>query len=101
MNGGSQEVVATSAVSEAFLDAKSYAATHLLGPEMTAGAGVDELRVDAHDAAYPAHAALEHVPHAELAADLPRIDRFALERERSVSRRSCPRVATGRWSGLR
>jgi NAD(P)-dependent dehydrogenase (short-subunit alcohol dehydrogenase family) len=38
---------------------------------MTAGASVDELRVDAHAAAHPAHAALEHVPRGRVvAADL-------------------------------
>src|SRR4029079_16879899 len=57
---------------------------HLLGPQMRAGARVDELRVDAGSASHPAYAPLEHISDAQLAADLPGIDGPALECECSV-----------------
>ena len=49
-----------------------------LGPTVSAGDGVDELRGDADAIASAANAAFEHVADAELAADLPDIDRLAL-----------------------
>ena len=42
-----------------------------LGPQMRAGLGLDELRGDAQAIARLAHAALQHVAHAEFAPDLP------------------------------
>ena len=57
---------------------------HLFGPQMRAGARVDELRVDADSASHPAYAPLEHIPDTQLAADLPGIDGLALECERGV-----------------
>ena len=56
---------------------------HLLGPQMRAGARVDELRVDADRASHP-YAPLEHIPYTQLAANLPGIHGLALECERSV-----------------
>ena len=46
-----------------------------LGPEMPAGAGIDELRRDAHAFAGLADAALEHKAHAQVAPDLLHFDR--------------------------
>ena len=43
-------------------------------PDMVAGGRVDQLRGNAHAIAGLAHAAFEHVAHAELAADLPHVD---------------------------
>src|SRR5713101_1092964 len=57
---------------------------HLFGPQMRAGARVDELRVDADGASHAAYASLEHIPDTQLAANLPDIDGLALESERSV-----------------
>ncbi len=49
------------------------------GPDVVAARCLDELGRDAHPVAHLAHAAFDHVLHAELAADLANIDRFALE----------------------
>jgi hypothetical protein len=49
-----------------------------LGPEVPSGLGVDQLHVDPRLAARSPHAAFEHIPDTELAADLPHIDRPAL-----------------------
>src|SRR6185369_4693954 len=57
---------------------------HLFDPQMRAGARVDELRVDANGASHAAYAPLEHIPDTQLAANLPDIDGFTLECERSV-----------------
>ena len=56
-----------------------------VGPEMRAGRGIDQLAGDAHPAAGLAHAALEHVAHAELAADLPHVDGPALVGEARIA----------------
>ena len=48
--------------------------------------GVDELSGDAHAAGGFAHAALQHVAHAELARDLPHVDRLALVGEGGIAR---------------
>ena len=45
---------------------------------MDAERGVDQLCGDANPAVGLAHAAFEHVPHAELACHLANVDRFAL-----------------------
>jgi hypothetical protein len=49
-----------------------------LGPQMRAAFGIDQLSVDAHLAARAPDAPFQHIADAELAADLPRLDRFAL-----------------------
>ena len=56
-----------------------------LGPEMPAGAGIDELRRDAHALAGLADAALEHKAHAQVAPDLLHFDRPALVGEGRVA----------------
>ncbi len=53
---------------------------------MHAARRVDQLAGDPHPAARPAHAALEHVAHAELAADLLHVDRPAAVGEARVAR---------------
>ena len=57
-----------------------------VGPEMPAAPGIDELGGDAYAIAGLADAALEHEPHAELAADLLHLDRLALVGEGGVPR---------------
>jgi hypothetical protein len=47
-------------------------------PQMRLALGIDQLNVDAHLAARAADAPLQHIAHAELAADLPRVGYFAL-----------------------
>src|SRR6185369_1303517 len=58
-----------------------------LGPEVRAGLGVDELRVDADPVAATValHAALHHVAHTKVAADHARVRRLVLEGEGSVA----------------
>jgi hypothetical protein len=56
-----------------------------LGPDVAAALGVDKLRVNAHFHARLAHAAFEHVPHAELPADLLDVDALLLEGEGRVA----------------
>jgi hypothetical protein len=51
-----------------------------VGPEMRAGLGVDELRVDAHPVEVALHRAFEHVSHAELLGDRLGVEVLALER---------------------
>src|SRR5712691_9704442 len=57
---------------------------HLFDPQMRASARVDELRVDANGASHAAYAPLEHIPDAQLAANLSDIDGLTLECEGSV-----------------
>ncbi len=45
-----------------------------LGPEMAAGRCIDELSGDAHAVRRLAHAAFEHIAHAQVAADLRHVD---------------------------
>src|SRR5438552_7186611 len=52
---------------------------------MRAGFGIDQLRGDAHPVAALAHAAFEHIAHAEFAADLLHIDRLALVGEARIA----------------
>ena len=52
---------------------------------MPAGGGVDELGVDAHPVAGPAHAAFEHVFDAQRAPHLFHVDGFALVDEGGVA----------------
>ena len=49
-----------------------------LGPDVGAGRRIDELAGDAHAIRRLAHAAFEHVAHAEFAADLLHVDRRPL-----------------------
>ena len=56
-----------------------------LGPEMGAIIRFDQLRRDPHPARGFAHAAFEHVTHAEFAADLLDVDRLALVDEGRVA----------------
>ena len=55
-------------------------------PEMRRGRSVDELPGDAHPVRRLAHAAFQHVAHAQFAADLPHVDRAALVGEAGVAR---------------
>ena len=47
-----------------------------LGPDMQAGLGIDQLGIDPDSLARAADAALQHIAHAELAADLANIERL-------------------------
>jgi hypothetical protein len=49
-----------------------------LRPDMAHRLRLDQLRIDAHPVAGPTHAAFEDVPYAQLASDLPDVDRLAL-----------------------
>jgi hypothetical protein len=55
-------------------------------PELRLARRLDQLRGDAHAPARQAHAALDHVAHAERAPDLAQIDQRGLERGRRVAR---------------
>ena len=61
-------------------------AIEALGPDIAAGLGVDQLRVDAHLVGHAAGAALEDVAHAEFLVDLCRRYNFALVAEGGVTR---------------
>jgi hypothetical protein len=50
----------------------------LLGPHMALGRGINQLRSDADTIAARLDAALQHVAHAEIPADLLHADRLAL-----------------------
>ena len=54
-------------------------------PEVDAGLGVDQLGVDADAPAGLAHAALDHVAHAELAGHLAHVERLALVGEGRIA----------------
>jgi hypothetical protein len=54
------------------------AAVVAVRPQVMAAAGVDKLSRDPHPIANLADASLQHVTHAEFAADLPHSDRLAL-----------------------
>ena len=45
-----------------------------LGPNMCVGRGIDQLGIDAHLISRPRDASFEHIAHAQLAADLLRVD---------------------------
>src|SRR6516165_8479470 len=53
-------------------------AVEAVGPDVRAGAGVDELARDPHPVAGLAHAAFEHVAHPQFSRHLPHIDCSAL-----------------------
>ena len=56
-----------------------------LGPDMIAGLGLDQLRGDPDAVAGFAHAAFEHIAHAQFAPDLLHIDRAALVGEARIA----------------
>ena len=58
----------------------------LLGPDMGAAVGVNELGVDPHLIAAGLHRAFQNVAHAQIFADGLGVDRLALEREGRVAR---------------
>ena len=57
-----------------------------VGPEMRAGLRFDQLRGDAQAIARLAHAAFQHIAHAEFAPDLPDVDGPALVDEARIAR---------------
>jgi hypothetical protein len=56
-----------------------------LGPQMRPGGRIDQLPGDAHLVRRLAHAAFQHIAHAELAADLLHVDRAALVGEARIT----------------
>ena len=72
----------------------------LIGPQMRAGLGVDELGVDPHLIAAALYAALQHIAHAQILADRLDVHRLALVGEGGVARdhETCRGCARGRWS---
>ncbi len=56
-----------------------------LGPEMTAGFGVDELHVDAHAVSAALKAALEDIADVQLAPDRLHVERLAFVGKRGVA----------------
>jgi len=64
-------------------------------PEVPAARGIDELRSDAHAVGGAADAAFEHVANAELASDLPDVDRLAFVGEARISRNDEQRADAG------
>src|SRR5262249_39311591 len=61
------------------------AAIDPVGPEMRAGFGIDQLRVDAYLVAGASDAAFEHVANLQLPPDLLRLDRLALVGEGRIA----------------
>jgi len=53
---------------------------------MRVGLGIDQLNSDADLVARPANASFQHIAHAQLAADLPRVDRLVPIGEGGVAR---------------
>jgi hypothetical protein len=62
------------------------AAVEMVGPQMRAGRNIDELRRDAHPLRQLAHAAFEHVAHAQLSTDLLHVHGPSLVGEARVAR---------------
>src|SRR4029077_12294889 len=58
----------------------------MLGPQMSAGLRLDQLRGDADAITAPPDRALEDIAYAELSTDLLYIDRLALVREARIAR---------------
>src|SRR6516162_6159090 len=56
-----------------------------LGPEMGTGGGIDKLTADAHPLPGPAHATLEDIAHAKVAANLLEIDGFSFVGECGIA----------------
>ena len=61
-------------------------AVELLRPQMCIRLGIDQLSVDAHFAARPPDASLEHIADAQLAADLLGVDPFIPVSEGRITR---------------
>src|SRR5208283_1014628 len=61
-------------------------AIEAVGPEMSSGFRVDQLRGDPDAVASAADAALEHRPDAEFTGDLTDVDRLALVGEARIAR---------------
>ena len=57
-----------------------------LSPQLRVGLGIDKLRADPNIFARPADTSFEHIAHAQLAADLLRVDRFVPVAERRITR---------------
>ena len=70
----------------------------LIGPEMRAAVGVDELGVDPDLIAAGQHRAFQHIAHAQILADRLGVDRLALEGEGRIARDD-EAVADARESG--
>ena len=64
----------------------AQAALVAVGPDMSAGPGLDELGGDTHAVSGLAHAALDHIAHAELASHLLDVDGAALVGEAGIAR---------------
>src|SRR6516164_5181808 len=60
-------------------------AVEAIGPEMSAGRGINELARNSDAVSGLAHAAFEHVADAELTPDLPNVDGFPLVGEAGVA----------------
>ena len=56
-----------------------------LGPQVTAGGGIDQLRRDPHLVVSLAHTAFQHIPHAQLLAHVLHLHRFAFVGEGRVA----------------
>jgi hypothetical protein len=57
-----------------------------LGPQMGVALGIKQLRADADPVTRPADASLQHIAHAQLAADLLRVDGLVTVCERAIAR---------------
>ncbi len=57
-----------------------------VGPDVVIRRGIDQLRGNAHTITALAHAALQHVAHAQFAGDALNVDRLALVGERRIAR---------------
>ena len=56
-----------------------------LGPQVTAGGGIDQLRGDPHLVVSLAHAAFQHIPHPQLLAHVLHLHRLAFVGEGRVA----------------
>jgi hypothetical protein len=64
----------------------AHVAVEPLRPQMGVGLGIDQLRVDAHLVPRPLDDPLQNIAHAQLAADLLRVDRLASIGEGGITR---------------
>ena len=60
-------------------------AIETIGPQVRTGLAVDQLASDSHAATRLAHAALQHIAHAELPADLPDVHGATFVREARIA----------------
>ena len=56
------------------------------GPQMSTSFGIDELGTDPHAVSCPADASLQHIAHAQLAADALHVHRLSLVGEARIAR---------------